>query len=249
MASLGGHNAMNYLYLTESAEELYFYQAFAERNVSRIEVFLNYLIETFAVTELPNAVVLTSAHIATKQISDISLPAYTNAFRTIFCPDTNIWRSLYLQQLKYHDDPVIRKYYTACLTENHTLQILGHEFVHHSDFFLDEAFEKARWFEEGMCEYISRKWVLTEKEFEEELRINELLTTLYEKSHGIQSVEHFTRDIYEGTLEDIFYFYWKSFLTVYAVVQRMGDPEAVFREYHRWFREAPDIPLSSWFET
>ena len=239
---------MNYLYLATSADELHLYQTFAKRNRSRMEGFLNYLIETFAVTELPNAVVLTSGYTATKQISNIPLPAYTNEFRTIFCPDMNVWRNLYLQQLKCHDDPEIRNYYNTSLTENHILQILGHEYVHHSDLFIDESYEKARWFEEGMCEYISRKWFLTEKEFEKELRINELLAALYEERHGVQSPEHFTRDIYGGTLEDIFFFYWKSFLTVYAVVQRMGNPDAVFREYHRWFREASDVPLSSWFQ-
>lgn len=239
---------MKYLYLTESAEELYLYQAFAERTGARMEGFLNYLSETFAVTELPNAVVLTDVYTATKRISHIPLPAYTNDFRTVFCPDPAVWRSLYLRQLDYHDDSMIRKYYDTSLTENHILQILGHEFVHHSNFFIDEAYDKARWFEEGMCEYISRRWFLTEAAFHAEAQINELLVKRYEERHGVQSPEQFTRDIYGGSLEDIFYFYWKSFLTVYAVVQRMGNPDAVFLEYCRWFREAPDIPLSLWFQ-
>lgn len=237
---------MKYLYLGASPEEMHPYHVFAERSRHRMEDFQEYLKDRYAVTDLPNAVILTTEEIATKQISAISLPGYTNEFRTVFCPDINVWRELYLRQLEIADDPDIRKYYESALTENHVLQILGHEFVHHSGLFLDKAYETARWFEEGMCEYISRKYFLTEAEFEEETRINELLVKRYEERHGIQSPENFTRDTYSGALEDIFFFYWKSFLTVYGAVRKLGSADAVFREYHRWFRELPSMTLPLW---
>ena len=248
MPVTGGQLHMNYLYLTASSDEITPYRTFVDQVNARISDFLNYLRENLSVTQLPTAVILTRKDIATKQISNIPLPAYTNDFRTILCPDVTVWRDLYLQQLEHDNDPAIRNYYVTSLTENHVLQILGHEFVHHSNLFLDEAYETARWFEEGMCEYISRKWFLSDAEFQAEAHINELLVNRYEQHYGVQTPEQFTRDIYEGTLVDIFYFYWKSFLCVHSVIRQFGDIEVVFKEYQRWYRSAPDIPLSLWFQ-
>ena len=235
---------MNYLYLCASPEEIYPYQDFIHRNNALLNTFLEHIERQYSVADLPNAVILTSAEIATKQISSIPLPGYTNDYRTVFCPDPEVWRSFYLQQLISADSPEIRKYYETEITENHVLQILGHEFVHHSDLFLDEAYEKARWFEEGMCEYISRKFFLTEEQFLNERRINGLLVQCYEAMHEKQHLEDFTRDIYGGRIEDIFYFYWKSFLAVDTAVRKFGNVEAVFEKYHFWFRERSATPLS-----
>lgn len=247
MPAAGGQSTVNYLYLCEYPEEIQPYQDFVRRNDTKIHSFLTFLKQQYAVVALPNSVILTSADIATRQISSIPLPGYTNEFRTVFCPEADVWRSFYLQQITEPDDPRIREYYNTRLTEDHVLQILGHEFVHHSDLFIDETWEIARWFEEGMCEYISRTYFLTGAEFEDEARINELLVKRYEERYGIQSPESFCRDTYSGSLEDIFYFYWKSFLVVQSAVQKFGSVEAVFREYHRWFREEPTTPLSVWF--
>lgn len=241
---LGGHFIMNYLYLCASSVEIPPYQDFIQRNKTRIESFIECIEQHYAVSELPNAVILTSAEIATKKISSIPLPGYTNEFRTVFCPDPEVWKGFYLQQLTGTDDPKIRKYYDTEITEGHVLQILGHEFVHHSDLFIDEAYENARWFEEGMCEYISRKFFLTEAQFQHERQINKLLVQRYEVIHQKQALENFTRDIYGGAMEDIFYFYWKSFLAVDTAVRKLGSVEAVFQNYHRWFREKSAKPLS-----
>ena len=241
-----GHEPMHYRYLVASAEELIPYQKFVDISKPRMDAFLDYLKDQYSVNNLPNAVILTDMETATTKISSIPLPGFTNEFRTVFCPGLEVWRSLYLQQLRGTDDPAIRIYYEMGLTENHVLSILGHEFVHHSDLFIDEAYENARWFEEGMCEYISRSWFLTDAEFEAASGINGLLVERYEKKHGIQSLEEFTRDTYVGTLEDIFYFYWKSFLAVRAAVQRFGNTKAVFREYDRWFVDFSATPLSVW---
>ena len=238
---------MKYLYLVESNEELERYRRFVERHKDTLDGFVRYLTAQFDGVELPNAVVLTSEDTATKQISAIPLPGYTNDFRTVFCPDVGVWRRIYLRQLDSLDDSDIRGYYETELNEDHVLQILGHEFVHHCSLFIDEAYDASRWFEEGMCEYISRKYFLAEEEFAREVRINALLVNRYENLHGKQPPERFTRDLYNGTIEDIFYFYWKSFLTVDAAVKQTGDVKEVFREYHRWFREDPAAPLSARF--
>jgi len=238
---------MRYLLAAETAEAFSRYQEFASSIRNKLDHYLSVLQDQYAVREFPGTLVLTSSEAATQLLSNIPVPAYTNEWRTVFCPELPSWRRIYLHQLDEGNDPDIQKYYENALTENHILQILGHEFVHHSDLFIDEAWEIARWFEEGMCEYISRKYFLTGAEFEDEARINELLVKRYEERYGIQSPESFCRDTYSGSLEDIFYFYWKSFLAVQAAVQKFGSVEAVFREYLRWFREEPTTPLSVWF--
>lgn len=239
---------MKYVYAVSDQRELLRYQTFAAQQDHRIREYQTFLETAYQVRDLPRAIVWTSAETATQLISDIPLPGYTNAFRTVVCPDTEIWRELYLRQLEDADHGEVRSYYEAKLTQNHVLQILGHEFVHHSDLFIDEAYEKARWFEEGMCEYLSRKYFLTEQEFTDAARIQALLVAEYEETYGVQAPEEFSADTYSGSYRDIFFFYWKSFLTINHIVAQHGDDVmAVFREYHRWFETAPSLPLSEWF--
>lgn len=239
---------MEFIYAVRSCDELQQYQVFSDRIRQPLEDFLSFAEKIYAVSALPKAVVLTGEEVATKLISDIPLPGYTNEHRTVFCPDIPVWQAIYLRQLEGMENAEIRSYYEFALTERHILQILGHEFIHHSDLFIDEAYEKARWFEEGMCEYISRSYFLTEDDFREEARINQLLVRGFEAVQGTQSLEAFCADTYHEKYAHIFYFYWKSFLAVNALVNRFqGDVAAVFREYRRWFSESPSMPLSQWF--
>lgn len=240
---------MEFVYAVTCAQHLEAYQAFSERIRDRFGQFLHHLEQTCHVVDLPRCVVFANAKTATQLISNIPLPAYTNEFRTVFCPDIHTWRNIYLRQLDHAECSEIRHYYETKLTENHILQILGHEFVHHSELFIDEAYEKARWFEEGMCEYISRRYFLTAEEFQEEARINAILVRSFEHLHNPQALEDFQAETYNSSYTAIFYFYWKSFLAVNSIIQRFnGDILAVFREYSHWFNTAPSTPLSTWFQ-
>lgn len=68
---------------------------------------------------------------------------------------------------------------------HNVLQILGHEMAHHSDLFLDETYETEMWFEEGMAEYISRRYFLTYEEYAaERKRIGFLLHYMMKSSDG-----------------------------------------------------------------
>lgn len=236
---------MKFIYTVANQAEFSKYHRFAEQHQERLQEYLDTIEAFYHVEDLPKAILLSGFETATQLLSNIPLPAFTNESRTVFCPDIEVWREIYLSQSEAAE---VRRYYETALTENHVLQILGHEFVHHSNLFLDEAYEKARWFEEGMCEYISRKAFLTEKEFREEHQVNVLLCTQYESQHGKQPLEDFCADIYSGNISDIFYFYWVSYLAVEQIVTRFGgDVMAVFREYHRWFTEEVSLPLSVWF--
>ena len=239
---------MKYVYAVCEESELIQHKAFISQQGKKLHAFLEFLHNTYHVQDLPGTIVLTSEEIATRMICDIPVPAYTNDYRTVFCPDISTWEKIYLRQLQDLDSPVIRRYYETGLTENHILQILGHEFVHHSELFFDEAYEQARWFEEGMCEYISRKYFLTDTEFDEEARINAALVARYEKRFGKQALEEFTADTYSCSYEDIFFFYWKSFLTVNSIIeQQSGDLMSVFRSYRNWFDSSSPLRLTELF--
>lgn len=240
---------MKQVYAVQSQKALDAYGTACRRMLPKLEEFLAYLKAEYQVSSLPRCIIWTDRETATHLISDIPVPAYTNDYRTVFCPEPEVWRNLYLRQLDGLDYPEIQEYYETKLTENHVLQILGHEFVHHCDLFIDEAYEKERWFEEGMCEYISRKYFLTDDQFAEESRINALLVKQFRERNGSHSLENFSADTYTEDYASIFFEYWRSFLAVKQIVDQFcGDVMAVFREYHRWYREENEEPLVRWFQ-
>lgn len=239
---------MDYVYAVTTAEEFTAYQSYADNIHSKLRSYLFFLEKEYHVHQLPKCIVFAGAETASHRISTIPLPGYTNEHRTVFCPDASVWKTIYLKQLEGAEPPEIRRYYET-LGENNILQILGHEFVHHSDLFIDEAYERARWFEEGMCEYISRKYFLTDTEFAAEARINAALVTRYEEHFGKQALEEFSADTYSGSYEDIFFFYWKSFLAVNRIIsEHNGDILAVFRSYSDWFNSSTLLLLTEWFK-
>lgn len=242
---------MKHIFAVQEETELLAYQSFLAAHKGSLEQYLDFLREQYAVTELPRAVVWTNAEAATRLLGDIPIPAYTNEFRTVFCPALETWKAIYLRQLDHIRSDEARNYYETRLSENHVLQILGHEFVHHSALFLDEfdaGYESGIWFEEGMCEYISRKYFLTDAEFDEEARINERLVELLRKQYGNHSLENFGAATYQGDYASIFFEYWRSFLAVQNIVKQFaGDIQAVFREYHLWGRSNSGKSLSMWF--
>lgn len=242
---------MKHIYAVSDQKQLDTLQAFVLSIEPRFSDYLAYLKEAFQVSDLPRCILWTDLETATQLISDIPLPAYTNDYRTVFCPDLSVWREIYLRQLDHAEIPAVRNYYTNQLTRNHILQILGHEFVHHSELFLDgfdSNYESGIWFEEGMCEYISRKFFLTEEEFREEAKINALLAEQFRRKYGNHSLEDFDRETYQNDYASIFFEYWRSFLAVQQIIQdHNGDISAVFRSYHRWHIEKSSLTLEQWF--
>ena len=242
---------MKHIYAVSDRKQLDNLQAFVLSIEPRFSDYLAYLKEAFQVSDIPRCILWTDLETATQLISDIPLPAYTNDYRTVFCPDLSVWREIYLRQLDHAEIPAVRNYYTNQLTRNHVLQILGHEFVHHSELFLDgfdSNYESGIWFEEGMCEYISRKFFLTEEEFQEEAKINALLAEQFRSKYGNHSLEDFGRETYQNDNASIFFEYWRSFLAVQQIIRNHnGDVSAVFRSYHRWHSEKSSLTLEQWF--
>ena len=114
-------------------------------------------------------------------------------------------------------------------------------------FLTDEDYETGIWFEEGMVEYISSRYFLTDEEFTAAKDAARQLTALFRAKHGWHSLEDFGQKTYEGDYASIFYEYQRSLLAIDALVQRLGSVEAVFAEYKKWHDHPVDLPLTEWF--
>lgn len=242
---------MKTLFLTENTSQLEALHALWQRMEPKLAPYIDLLFRDYAVRELPRSLILTDVHTATHDLSDIPLPAYTNDYRIVFTPQLEVWKAIYLRQLESYpaeDTGALRLYYETQLSENHVLQILGHELAHHSDLFLtDEDYETGIWFEEGMVEYISSRYFLTDEEFTAAKDAARQLTALFRAKHGWHSLEDFGQKTYEGDYASIFYEYQRSLLAIDALVQRLGSVEAVFAEYKKWHDHPVDLPLTEWF--
>ncbi len=202
------------IFAVEDGRELDMLRRIAKKFTRRLEAYVGVLRRDFAVRDLPTAVVWTSRRTAAEYLSSIPVPAYTNDCRIVFCPILAEWRELYLAQLVGLTGPEaeeVRGYYLNTLSENNLLQILGHELVHHSEYFSDADYDRAPWFEEGMAEYISRRLLLTAAEFDAEERVNRLLVKMPVPERAGQN-----------RAAGIFAPYRKSFLRVSDLIARRG---------------------------
>lgn len=250
---------MKNIYAVTNAEELLEYQTFARKIQPELLAYIRFLEKEYAVKELPRAIVWTSRETATGLISDIPVPAYTNAFRIVISPSLEVWRDIYLKQLDSFSDKeevetsvrAIRKYYKNRLSHNNILQILGHELAHHSELFLEDfssVTSNGVWFEEGMAEYISRRYFLSSSEFEAELQCNQQLVSLDAQFYGTPSLESFGTSTYAMDYNRIFFEYWRSFLAVMQIIENHnGDVHSVFRSYHEWNAINSGQTLEEWF--
>ena len=169
------------------------------------------------------------------------------------CPDVQDWKQIYLKQLDGFPDLSvndIRDYYENDLNQHHVLQILGHELAHHSDYFIDELYDSGEgiWFEEGMAEYISRRFFLTESEFQKEKEINQRLVSLHQYQHHTSALDNFNSSTYKNNYATIFYEYWRSFLAVNQIAEKyQGNLTAIFESYTQWFNTRNTLTLAQWF--
>lgn len=245
---------MEHIYAVESAAELQQYQDFVSEIQPKLNAYITYLQNAFQATELPRAVLWTSERTATHLISGLPIPAFTNDYRVVMTCDLDTWRNLYLKQLDGIPQNIaaeIRDYYASQLNQHHILQILGHELVHHCNLFIDEVYDSGEgvWFEEGMAEYISRRYFLTGEEFRTEARINSALVSLYENRRSSHSLQDFGTSTYREDYASIFYEYWRSFLAVNQIVEdHNGDIIAVFHSYHQWYEGRCGQTLAQWFK-
>lgn len=243
---------MKQIYAFEKIEEYAKYQSIIEGFNKKLKEYQHILEKNYALSEMPKAIMWTSEELATTVLSTIPIPAYTNKDIIYMSPDLLAWRQLFIKQLDGKSLPHIEKFYKN-YSENHLLTVLAHELTHHSDLFMDE-FEDDRgdsiWFEEGMCEYLPRKLLLTKEEFEEITSVETELVEVFKEKYGLRSLDEFGSSSYEGTLSSIMYDYWRSYLAVKFLVEVRAnhDIELVFDEYQKWHKEGRKVPLTEFFE-
>lgn len=244
---------MEHIYAVKSQDELARYQEFAASIQKRLNDYIAFLEKEYQVRDLPRSILWTNPDIATRLISSIPLPAYTNEFRIVMSPDLETWRAIYLHQLdslkKSEAYEKLYHYYTKEFSLNHVMQILGHELAHHSALFGDDdGYYDRVWFEEGMVEYISRRYFLTEDEYQAEFHVNQMLVESLKETYGGHPLSEFGAKTYEEDYASILFEYWRSFLAVHQIIQNHdGDVKAVFETYHRWMAEGNGQSLSEWF--
>ena len=243
---------MENLYLVKDESQLAAFRDFVAKNSAKLQAYLTFLKDEFAVYDLPQAIIWSDFDSATQIIREIPVPAYTNDRRMVMTPELTVWKDLYLLQLENyetsHQTQAIANHYQS-LSENSLLQIVGHELAHWSEHFSDDfdGYGAYIWFEEGMAEYISRKYFFTDEEFRVEKACNQVLVKLFQKKHGWQSLNDFGTSTYQGNYASIFYEYWRCFLTVDKLVENLGSVQAVFDSYHRWANTDKTLPLLDWF--
>ena len=218
---------MEYIFAVQNDTEYNRYKLFAKQYEDVLSNYIDLLHSTYKAQYLPRCIVLTSAKAASELISDIPIPAYTNDYRVIFVPELGVWKNRYLRQLDSYENIAevkeIRTYYETKLNDHHLLQIVGHELTHHSELFSDEAYENGgAWFEEGLVEYISRRYFLSASEFEDEARINKKLVELYEQTHPKRPITLFGHTKGNDT---IYYDYWRAFIKIKEAVEHCGGDE------------------------
>lgn len=243
---------MENLYLVKDENQLVAFRDFVSKNAAKLQDYLAFLKDEFAVYDLPQAIIWSDFDSATQIIREIPVPAYTNDKRMVMTPELPVWKDLYLLQLENyetsHQTRAIESHYKS-LSGNSLLQIVGHELAHWSEHFSDDfdGYGAYIWFEEGMAEYISRKYFFTDEEFRAEKAYNQSLVKLFQKKHGWHSLNDFGTSTYQGNYAIIFYEYWRSFLTVDKLVENLGSVQAVFNSYHRWANTDKTLPLLDWF--
>ncbi|WP_079528363.1 hypothetical protein [Halobacillus hunanensis] len=203
-------------------------------------------LEKLTTFDYPRGIVFHDLKSATELYSEIPLPAYTSRDLIHLSPLTEVWKGIFLSSTKGQDVTKAVEYYSS-LEQVDVAMIAAHELTHHADFFHDdfEGDEENMWFEEGMCEYIPRKLMLSEEKFKEITEVENLLIEAYKGDYGGYTLDQFGKAGYrKGESLDYagdFYDYWRSAETVKTLVEEYceGNLEELISFYQEWEKGEP----------
>lgn len=240
---------MKQLIAIETEEQLPRLKEAGNRLFQQLMEYKEKLQDEFELNEMPEAVLWTTTELVTTTFSKIPIPALTSRNMVVMSPDIQEWKTLFLEQLEDRVMPDVVSFYEN-LSEVHLLVILAHELTHHIDLFPDEfeEYEDAIWFEEGMCFYLPRKLLLTDKEFNEITLIEEKLVDEFSNKYGKHDLNKFGSTSYEGSLTSIMYDYWRSYLKVKDLVENCanGDVHRVLGWYNEWYQAKREVAFSQY---
>ncbi|WP_100010247.1 hypothetical protein [Lentibacillus sediminis] len=243
---------MRNIYAFESQEDYIKYQDIIEEFSAKLENYQKIMEQDFKLIDSPKGIVWTTEELATTVFSDIPIPAYTNKDLIYMSPDIETWQEIFKRQLDGKSLPNVQSFYKSS-TEIEMFIILAHELTHHSDLFLDDfddEIENGIWFEEGMCFYLPRKLLLSEKEFDEITNVEAELVEAFKDKYGNNLLEDFGSSPYQGSLSSIMFDYWRSYLAIKHLVEvrANNDVKFIFDEYHKWDKEGRKAPLTQYFD-
>ncbi|TFB21358.1 hypothetical protein E3U55_08565 [Filobacillus milosensis] len=241
---------MKQIFAYESVEDHNRYEEITKQLMNSLTSYEKLLMEKFSLNEKPKGIVWTTKELATTVFSNVPIPAFTNRDLIYISPDLKEWKELFINQLAGRNLPHISEYYQS-INFKEILTILGHELTHHIDLFVDDFDDdrdEAIWFEEGMCEFLPRKFMLSDEEFDKITNIEQQLVETFKNQYGNHSLEEFGAMSYEGSLTSIMYDYWRSFLAVKKLVEEAGgNVLKVFERYHEWHQSGRGVTLTEFF--
>lgn len=242
---------MNYIYAYESAEETQRAVQSCSNLIKVGEEYRDYLINNYQLLYPASSLVFTTAEFANSVFGQSPLPAYNNGSRIVVSPNQEDWSNLYLGMFKGYDAPAELIEYLKDFGEKEVIQVYLHEITHDIELFVGEYGTERDdfWFEEGMCEYLSFRYIYDDQEYE---KIIEMLSKLVEYFQGVFGefdVEHFNEDIYiEGNVEYLLSFYAKAFLLVDQYVKECDGTKNLFEIYADWWNNDSKLTLNDWFK-
>ncbi|MEY8463060.1 hypothetical protein [Streptococcus merionis] len=243
---------MKSIFAYESSQELETIKPLVEELLAQSEAYKAYLVQNFQLIDPAQAVIWTRAEQAMTIFAQQPIPAYNNGIRIIMTPDIVEWRTFFEEMLSlYPDAPdAVRNYYQN-LPEHHIQQVFFHELTHDCDIF-ESDYESSRddlWFEEGMCEYLSRRYLLSDEVFEQIRQIETQQVAYFEQYFGKFHVENFNQETYASqNLAYLMTFYANAFLVICQLVEQYESLEKVFERYHAWWQEEAELSLYDWLK-
>ena len=97
-------------------------------------------------------------------------------------------------------------------------------------------------------EYISRRWFLTPEEFAAEEDVNRQLIALLEDRYGGHPLEDFGSHLRDGDHAGLFFDYWRAYLAVSRVIERLGGVLEAFDACRRWRDSDSGMSLVRWLD-
>ena len=249
---------INQIFAFKTKVEYERYEADINYLVEKFQQYELFLKENFKLIHIPKSIVWTSSELATTVFSNHPVPAFTNQHTIYMTPSVEEWRTFYLHQLedemlpKEAEIEELKQYFES-ITNDDVFCILAHELTHHIELFPDE-FDEDRtdgiWFEEGMCEYLSQKFTLTQERYDKLRAIDKKMIALLKPKYGQFSIDQFEMSSYEqNSLASIMLNYWRSAAAIHHLVEERyaGNVKHVFDLYHEWYINGRKEKLTDYF--
>lgn len=240
---------MKHVYAFDSLPESAEHKALLNNFKEKLDGYTQYLNENFELEDPPKEFVWAPVEHAPEIFKDMEIPAYTNNDTIYMSPDRDDWKRVFLNMLSDSGIEDAEDYFDTAV-DLQMLTIAGHEITHHIEKFFDDFddYGEGIWFEEGMCDYLSRKYFLSDEEFKKLHDVELSLVQYYMNEFGDESVESFGSSTYEGSLHYVMFQYWRSFVLVtHLVEEKHEDIDTVFDLYTKWHTAGKKGKLVDYF--